>query len=120
TISVGSMLKQHAAIHPDGFSIAEGGTVRAGLNPGALTVANRSGVAKAELSADEEGLAGLTLIYDQKQIAALASAGKFFATNPRKLDAANLVLSDFGANFKSRMLTPSEDTIRGNASDKKH
>jgi hypothetical protein len=112
TISVGPPLNQHAAIHSDGFSIVQGGTIRAALNPGVLAVADSSERTKAELTADDQGLVGLSLLYDQKQIAALASAGRFFATNPPKRDAANLSLSDFGGNPKSRLLTPSEDTKR--------
>jgi hypothetical protein len=116
-ISVGSPLKQRAAIRPDGFSLNQGGIVRAGVNPGALTLADPSGRTKAELIADDHGLTALSLIYDQKLIAQLASAGRFTVTNPPKRDSAGLVLNDFSADSKSRMITPSEDTTRGKAKD---
>jgi hypothetical protein len=103
SISVGSFPKLRAAIRPNGFSLVEGGIVRAGVNPG-----------------DEQGLAGLSLIHDQKVIAQLASTGRFIVTDPPKLDSANLALSDFGADFKSRLITPSEDTTRGKAKDGKN
>jgi hypothetical protein len=112
-ISVGPPLKQRAAIRPEGFSLAQGGIVRADISPGVLTLADRSGQTKAELVADEQGLAGLSLLHDQKLIAELASAGRFNVTNLPKRDSANLVLNDWGADFRSRLITPSEDTTRG-------
>jgi hypothetical protein len=112
-ISVGPPLKQRAAIRPEGFSLVEGGVVRAGMSPGVLTLADSSGHTKAQLVADEQGLAGLSLIHDQKLIAELASAGKFNGTNPPKRDSANLVLQDWGPEFKSRLITPSGDTTKG-------
>lgn len=112
-ISVGPPLKQRAAIRPEGFSLLQGGIVRAGISPGVLTLADSSGHTKAELAADEQGLAGLSLLYDQKLIAGLASADRFNASSPPKRDSANLILNDWGADFKSRLITPSGDTTRG-------
>ena len=111
-ISVGPSLKQHAAIRPEGISLVQGAIVRAGMSPGALTLADSSGHTKAEMSADE-GLAGLSLLHDQKLIAGLASAGRSNVNDPSKRDSANLVLNDWGADFKSRLITPSEDSTRG-------
>jgi hypothetical protein len=119
-ISVGPPLKQRAAIRPEGFSLVQGGVVRAGISPGVLTLADSSGHTKAELVTDEQGLAGLSLIYDQKLIAELASAGRFNITDPPKRDSANLVLKDWGPDFKSRLITPSEDTTRGKPGDGKN
>lgn len=116
-ISVGSPLKQRAAVRADGFSLIQGGIVRAGISPGALTLADASGRTKAQLIADDQGLAELSLTYDQKLIAQLASAGRFNVTDPPKRDSAGLVLNDFGADFKSRLITPSEDTTRGKSKD---
>jgi hypothetical protein len=112
-ISVGAPLKQRAVMRPEGFSLVQGGIVRTGISPGLLTLTNSSGHTKAELVADEQGLAGLSLLYDQKLIAELASAGRFNLSNPPKRDSSNLVLNDWGADFRSRLITPSEDTTRG-------
>lgn len=112
-ISVGSPLKQRAAIRADGFSLVQAGIVRAGINPGSLTLADASGRTKAELMADDQGLAELSLTYDRKLIAQLASTGRLSVTDPPKRDSAGLVLNDFGADPKSRLITPSEDTTRG-------
>ncbi len=119
-ISVGPPLKQHAAIRPEGFSLVEGGVVRADISPGVLALADSSGHTKAQLITDEQGLTGLSLIHDQKLIAELASAGRFNSTNPPKRDSANLVLKDWGPDFKSRLITPSEDTTRGKSGDGKN
>ena len=116
-ISVGSFPKLRAAIRPDGISLVEGSVVRASINPGVLTLADNSGHTKAELAADDQGLAGLSLLHDQKVIAQLASAGRFLATNPPKRDSANLMLNDWSPDFKSREITPSEDSIRGKSND---
>lgn len=115
-ISVGSVPKLHAAIRPDGFSLVEGGIMRASVNPGVVILTDRSGQTKAELSTDD-GLAGLSLLYDRKVIAQLASAGRFLATNPPKRDSANLALTDWSPDFKSRVITPSEDSTRGKSRD---
>ncbi len=112
-ISVGSFPKQRAAIRPDGFSLLQEGIIRAGMNPGLLTLTGNSGHTKADLTADDEGLTGLSLSHNQKLIAQLASAGRFVVTNPPKRDSANLMLNDWGSEFKSRLITPSGDTASG-------
>jgi hypothetical protein len=116
-ISVGSPLKQRAAIRPEGFSLNQSGVVRVSLNPGLLSLADPTGRTKAELTADDQGLTALSLIYDQKLIAQLASVGKFTVTDPPKRDSAALGLNDFGVHPESRLITPAEDMIRGKSKD---
>lgn len=75
-ISVGSPLKQRAADRADGFSLIQGGIVRGGISPGLLTLADASGRTKAELIADEQGLAALSHGYS------IASEIKIYGTEP--------------------------------------
>ena len=105
--------KQRAMMRADGFSLNEEGVQRVTIAPGLLSLTDSGGHSKAELTADEQGMSGLTLLYNQKLIAELGSFGKFRAIDPPKRDSAALLLNDFGPGSNSRLITPSEDTIRG-------
>ncbi|MGA8072955.1 MAG: hypothetical protein WB995_05725, partial [Candidatus Acidiferrales bacterium] len=105
--------KQRSAVRADGFSLTEGGIQQASIAPGLVSVADSTGHAKAQLSADNRGLSNLVLLYNQNVIAELGSFGNFRVEDPLKRDSAALMLNDFGSNSKSRLITPSEDTTRG-------
>jgi len=108
-IRVASSDQHGASIRPEGFALFDG-HYRTDIHPGELTLSDREGKALANLSADNGGLTGLSLVYEGKVIAQLGSAGRFVTTNPPKRDAANLSLTDWSPDFKQRVITPSGDT----------
>src|SRR5262249_9017459 len=90
-VQEGYLLKRSTAIRPEGLTLVDGGTVRATLNAGTLSLLDKSGQTRADLTVDDHGLAGLSLAHDQKVIAQIASAGRFGGA---KRDSASLVLND--------------------------
>ena len=116
-IEVGSLLKRNTAIRPEGLTLVDGGTVRATLNAGTLSLLDKSGQTRADLTVDDRGLAGLSLAHDQKVIAQLASTGRFGGA---KRDSASLVLNDWGTTFTSHLITASEDKTQEHSREPKN
>jgi hypothetical protein len=63
--------------------------------------------------ADEQGLTSVSLVYNGSLLAELASEGRFISSDPPKRKSSALLLNDFNAAPKSRIISPSGDETRG-------